>query len=151
MNTLFTDQTITIHASPATIWQIITEPRYTKLWANEFTGGAPFYIESGWKLNDPVIWKDENDKIVVEGTVTAHEYGKLLRFTVFAANAPHAAVKEDDGITWQLRQKGPNTELRVRQGDFSSVKGGEKNYEHTEQIWSRVLPKIKKLAEDSSA
>jgi uncharacterized protein YndB with AHSA1/START domain len=147
MKELFTDQTVVINAQVEDVWRVITDKTHTPKWAQEFTNGAPFRIESGWQLSSPVLWKDESGKTIVEGTVTALDKPHLLRFTVFAANTSHATTTNEDGITWTLRAKQNATILRVRQGNFASVEGGEENYKQTELIWARILPIVKVLAE----
>ena len=130
------------------MWQVITDTSRTSQWAKEFTNGAPFHIVSEWRLASPVIWKDESNATIVEGTVTVIEEPTLLRFTVFAANAPHTTTTSQDGITWTLKADRNATILRVRQGNFASVEGGAKKYKLTELIWARILPRIKQLAEE---
>lgn len=149
MKELFTDQTIVVNAPIERVWKVITDKAYTPQWAPEFTNGAPFHIESDWQLSSPVLWQDENGKTIVEGNVTALKQPTLLRFTVFAANAPHPTTTEEDGITWNLHSNGEATILRVRQGNFASVEGGEEHYKQTELIWSHILPIVKKLAENT--
>lgn len=145
---LFVDQTIEVKASRAAVWRVITDPGYTKQWAPEFTNGAPLDIESTWDVGGEVLWKDKNGTVIVEGEVTACEKNVLLRFTVFAANAPHVSVTPEDGITWRLTEKKPHTTIvRVRQGDFGPVEAGEEKHHQTEKTWSRILPKVKELAE----
>ena len=56
-------------------------------------------------------------------------------------------MTDEDGITYELTNKRGDTLLHVRQGDFSVIPNGEKYFEATEQVWDRVLPKIKELAE----
>jgi uncharacterized protein YndB with AHSA1/START domain len=106
MKELFADQTITISAPIEKVWQAITDKAYTSQWAKEFTNGAPFRIESDWQLSKPVAWRNKAGKVLVEGIVNALDKPRLLRFTVFAANAPHAATTEEDGITWRLQSEG---------------------------------------------
>ncbi len=80
---LFVDKTIEIDAPAFKVWDVLTRPEYTGQWAPEFSGGAPLRIESEWRVGSPVLWKDQDGKVVVEGNVTALEPEKLLRFTVF--------------------------------------------------------------------
>lgn len=144
---LFVDRAIEVAASRKVVWQIITESNYTHHWASEFANGTPLTIESNWNVGDDVLWKDGDGTTIVEGEVTNCEQFVLLRFTVFAANMPHVATTSEDGITWQLIEKTPHsTMVRVRQGDFGSIEGGEKSYLQTDEIWSRILPIVNELA-----
>lgn len=150
MNKLFVDKTIEIEAPAAKVWEAITKKEYTEKWAVEFSSGGPqFYLDSNWKLESPVLWKGQDDTVIVEGNVTAVEKNKLLRYTVFDVRSPERpAVTEDDGITFQLSEKNGKTTLHILQGDFSAMTDGEKYRDMSADIWDKVLPKIKTLAEN---
>ncbi len=150
MSKLFVDKTIEINAPIAEVWDVLTRREMNGKWASEFTGGAPFYIESEWKLGSPVLWKDQSGTVIVEGTVTALEPHTLLRFTVFDVRGEKPPVAEEDGITYRLREENGKTTLRVMQGNFSAMVDGEKYHRMSEEIWERVLPKVKALAEHGS-
>jgi uncharacterized protein YndB with AHSA1/START domain len=148
MKKLFVDKTIEINAPTAKVWDALTKREYTDRWALEFSSGGPqFHIESDWKLNSPVLWKGEDGRVIVEGNVTALEPQKLLRFTVFDVRMENPPITEDDGITYELSKKNGKTKLHVRQGDFSALDDGEKYRDMSAQVWDRVLPKVKELAE----
>jgi uncharacterized protein YndB with AHSA1/START domain len=150
MTKLFVDKTIDINAPSANVWDVLTRREKTGEWASEFTGGAPFYIESEWKLGSPVLWKDQNGTVIVEGTVTALDPYTLLRFTVVDVRGDKPPVTDEDGITYRLSERNGKTTLQVRQGDFSGMPDAEKFHRMSEEIWERVLPKVKALAEQVS-
>jgi uncharacterized protein YndB with AHSA1/START domain len=147
MSKLFVDKSIEINAPIARVWEVLTEHEFTAKWAPEFSGGSPFFIESDWRLGSPVLWKDSEDKTIVEGNVTALVPGKLLRFTVFDVRSERPTVNDEDGITYQLSEKDAKTRLRVLQGDFSAMQDGEKYRDVSGDVWARVLPKVKELSE----
>ena len=147
MPKLFIDKSIEIDAPIASVWQALTEREFTAKWAPEFSGGSPFHIESEWKVDSPVLWKDSQEKTIVEGNVTALESHKLLRFTVFDVRSERPPVTEEDGITYQLSEKDGKTRLHVLQGDFSAIPDGEKYRDRSAEVWERVLPKVRELAE----
>ncbi len=147
MSKLFVDKTIEINALIAQVWDVLTRLEMTGMWASEFTGGAPFYIESEWKMGSPVLWKDQDGTVIVEGTVMALEPYRLLRFTVFDVRSEKPPVTDEDGITYRLNEQDGKTILQVRQGDFSGMDDAEKYLRMSEEIWERVLPKVKALAE----
>jgi uncharacterized protein YndB with AHSA1/START domain len=65
------DKTIEINAPAAKVLDALTKQEHTDEWVSEFSGGdAPFHIESDWQPGSPVLWKGEDGKVVVEGTVT---------------------------------------------------------------------------------
>ncbi len=147
MSKLFVDKTIKISAPIAQVWDVLTRREMTGMWASEFTGSAPFFIESEWKIGSPVLWKDLDGTVVVEGTVTALELYRLLRFTVFDVRSEKPVVTDEDGITYRLSEEGGKTILQLRQGDFSGMDDAERYHRMSEEIWERVLPKVKALAE----
>jgi len=147
MSKLFVDQSTEINAPVSNVWEVLTKREYTSQWAPEFSGGSPFQIESDWYPGSPVLWKDSESKTIVEGNVTALQPQKLMRFTVFDVRNERPPVTEEDGITYQLSEKDGKTILHVLQGDFSAIPDGEKYRDMSADVWARVLPKVKELAE----
>ncbi len=148
MSKLFVDKTIEIDALPFKVWDVLTKPEYTSQWAPEFDQGAPFHIESDWHIGAPVRWLDEDNQAIVEGNVTRMEPEKLLRFTVFDTRmAERPPVTEEDGITFELLEHAGHTVLHVLQGDFATMADGESYRRASAEVWDRVLPRIKRLAE----
>ena len=147
MEKLFVDKTIEINVPASKVWNALTRREYTDQWALEFSGGAEFHIESDWKLGSPVLWEGQDGSVIVQGNVTALEPNKFLRFTVFDVRGEKPPVTEEDGITYELTEQNGKTMLRLLQGDFSVMAEGEKYRNLSAEIWDRVLPKVKELAE----
>lgn len=149
MNKLFVEKTIVINAPVFKVWDAITKRENTNEWALEFSSGGPqFNIESTWELGGPVLWKGQDGTVIVVGNVTAAEQNRLLRFTVFDVRSPERPpVTDEDGITFQLSEENGKTTLRILQGDFSVMTDGEKYRDLSAEIWNKVLPKVKELAE----
>ena len=85
--------------------------------------------------------------MIVEGIVTAIVLNKLLCFTVFDVRSKKPPVTEEDGITYRLTEQNGRTTLHLLQGDFSTMAEGAKYRDMSTQVWQRVLPKVKALAE----
>jgi uncharacterized protein YndB with AHSA1/START domain len=147
MEKLFVEKTIEINAPASKVWNALTRRENTDQWALEFTGGAEFHIESDWKLGSPVLWTGQDGSVIVQGNVTALEPQKFLRFTVFNVRGEKPSVTDEDGITYELTEQNGKTLLRLSQGDFSAMADGEKYRNLSAEIWDRVLPKVKELAE----
>ena len=148
MQKLFVCQSIEIQASPAKVWAVLTDPKYTDEWSPAFGDGTPLQIASDWKPGSRVLWKDREGKVIVEGDVTAFEPEKLLRFTAFdVRSTERPPIHEEDGITYKLAVKDGKLMLHLMHGDFSSLAEGKKYRQASAEVWSRVLPKIKALAE----
>ncbi|TMB84582.1 MAG: hypothetical protein E6J48_02015 [Chloroflexi bacterium] len=135
MEKLFVEKSIKINTPASRVWDVLTKPEFTDQWAPEFSGGAEFHIESDWKLGSPVLWKGQDGSVIVQGNVTALEPNKFLRFTVF------------DVRGYELTEQNGETMLRLSQGDFSVMAEGEKYHRLSAEVWDRVLPKVKELAE----
>ncbi|WP_248737136.1 SRPBCC family protein [Neobacillus rhizosphaerae] len=151
MGKLFVDKTIEINAPVGQVWAALTKTEHTNQWALEFSSGGPeFHIESTWELSSPVLWKGQDGMVIVEGNVTAVEQNKLLRFTVFDVRSEEKAlVTDEDGITFELSEENGKTSLHILQGDFSVMTDGEKYRNASAEIWDKVLPKVKKIAEQN--
>jgi uncharacterized protein YndB with AHSA1/START domain len=149
MSKLFVDKTIEINAPAAKVWEVLTISDKNAEWAREFSSGGPeFHLESTWELGSPVFWKGQDGTVIVEGNVTAVEPNKLLRFTVFDVRSPERpAVTEEDGITFRLLEEKGKTTIHILQGDFSVMTDGEKYRDLSADIWDKVLPKVKEMAE----
>jgi uncharacterized protein YndB with AHSA1/START domain len=147
MEKLFVNKTIEIDAPTSKVWNVLTSREYTDQWAVEFTGGSEFHIESDWKLGSPVLWTGQDGSMIVHGNVTALEPQKFLRFTVFDVRGEKPPVTDEDGITYELTEQNGKTLLKISQGDFSTMAEGEKYRDLSAEIWDRVLPKVKELAE----
>ena len=147
MEKLFVNKTIEINAPASKVWNALTRREYTDQWALEFTGGTEFHIESDWKLGSPVLWTGQDGSVIVQGNVTAIEPEKFLRFTVFDVRGEKPPVTDEDGITYKLTEQNGKTLFRLSQGDFSAIAEGEKYRNLSAEIWDRVLPKVKELAE----
>ncbi|MDR6125053.1 uncharacterized protein YndB with AHSA1/START domain [Bacillus sp. SLBN-46] len=152
MSKLFVDKTIEITAPAAKVWEVLTIRDKNAEWAKEFSSGGPeFHLESTWELGSPVLWKGQDGTVIVEGNITAVESNKLLRFTVFDVRSPERpAVTEEDGITFRLVEKNGKTTLHILQGDFSVMTDGEKYRDLSADIWDKVLPKVKEMAEQTN-
>jgi uncharacterized protein YndB with AHSA1/START domain len=96
-----------------------------------------------------VLWKGQDDNVVVEGNVTALVPNEILRFTVFDVRSERQPVSEEDGITYRLSEQNGKTTLQVLQGDFSAMPEGAKYRDLSTEVWKRVLPKVKALAESA--
>ena len=147
MEKLFVEKSIKINTTASSVWDVLTKPEFTDQWAPEFSGGAEFHIESDWKLGSPVLWKGQDGSMIVQGNVTSLEPNRFLRFTVFDVRGEKPPVTEEDGITYELTEQNGKTILRLSQGDFSMMAEGEKYQRMSAEVWDRVLPKVKELAE----
>lgn len=147
MPRLFVEDSVDIDAPASKVWEVITSPAMTKQWVKEFSPEI-MSLASDWKLGSSVLWNDIVNTPIVEGKVTAMEENELLRFTVMpVGQKPETEMKEEDGITFKLHESEGQTYLTIMHGDFGLTPEHKMFHDITEQTWKRVLPIIKRLAE----
>src|SRR5579871_6611878 len=145
MAELILKQSIEINVPASKVWHVLTDTTMTHQWVNNF--GVEGEIVSNWQLGDPVQWRGIDGNVFVEGNVTAVEPEMLLRFTVLDTRSERPPVTDKDGITYQLIGQHGKTILTVMQGDFGKMPDGEKYYNASIEVWKKVLPTVKALAE----
>jgi uncharacterized protein YndB with AHSA1/START domain len=147
MEKLFVEKSIEINAEAKSIWKVLIQPEYTKEWI-EIGWGKGTSLSSDWNYGSEVLWKNSGGDVIVNGKVTSLNPYKLLRFTVRdVSSAGKFSLSDEDGITYELIERNGFTTFMVRQGDFSVMKEGEKYRDKTDEIWNKVMPKVKELAE----
>ncbi|MGE0132977.1 MAG: SRPBCC domain-containing protein [Blastocatellales bacterium] len=150
MKKLYVERTIEIQATPSRVWDVLTKPEFTHKWAGDFGATGP--IDSTWTLGSMVRWRNAKGEVYVHGKVTAVSPLRLLRFTVCDALNPELRPTSglaDDDITqsYSLATDGARTVLSTAHGDFGKLANGDTLYPMVIQLWDRLLPKIKELAE----
>jgi uncharacterized protein YndB with AHSA1/START domain len=143
-------RSLEIGASLARVWEVLTRPEWTSQWAAEFGAAGP--IESTWESGSPVRWRNAKGDVYVEGHVTEVVPGQLLRFTVRDVANPRlrpSSGRAEDEITqsYRLAGAGDRTVLSTTHGDFAKIADGETLYPLVGELWDRLLPTIKELAE----
>ena len=143
MKELIVKKSIKINSSASKIWEVLTNPEFTK----QYMFGCE--LISDWKVGSAVIWKGAADgKVYVKGNLLKIETEKLLQFTVFD---PNMGIEDTPSnyttVTFELTSENNNVTLSVSQGDFAKIAEGEKRYNDTIAGWDLVSPKIKELSE----
>ncbi len=143
MKELVVKKSIEINSTPSKVWEIITNPAYTK----QYMFGCE--LLSDWKIGSSVIWKGSADgKVYVKGNLLKIEPNKFLQFTVFDPNMGIEDMPSNYAtVTYELSSETNHTKLSVSQGDFAGMAEGEKRYSETNAGWDMVFPKMKELAE----
>jgi uncharacterized protein YndB with AHSA1/START domain len=143
MTELVVRKSVEINALDSKVWEILTNPAYTKQYMFDCE------LVSDWKIGSSVIWKGSTDgKVYGKGNLLKIKSNKFLEFTIFN---PIMGFEDKPAnhstVTYELLSKLDRTKLTVSQGDFAAMTDGEKRYNDTSVRWDTVLPKIKKLAE----
>jgi len=135
-------ESIVIDAPPEKVWEVLTEPRWTK----QYMYGCE--IVSDWKPGGPFAWRGGDGITYVKGILRGSEPGARLEFTAFDPNAKDLEdiPSNHTTVTMSLSRTGQSTKLGVTQGDFAAVTDGEKRFSEA-QGWGEILRQIKQLAE----
>lgn len=145
---LIVENTITIHAPAAKVWDLLVNPQQTK----KYMFGCE--AVSGWQPGDPLEWRmdyEGRDYVAVKGHIVSIEPHKSLVYTVFDPNAAMEDVPDNYlTVTYGLEEKDGQTVLTVTQGGFEKAAEGERRYKETYnngEGWNGILVQIKALAE----
>ena len=150
MDNLTITNSITIDATPAQVWDALTNPAKTKIYM--------FGCEtvSDWTPGSPLLWRMEHEGkelIAVKGNIVEIQPEKRLVYTVFDPNSAVADIPENYlTVTYELVPGNGQTVLTVTQGDYLTVADGPRRYEETYtngEGWNPILVEIKKLVEAS--
>jgi uncharacterized protein YndB with AHSA1/START domain len=151
-NELFIRNTITVQASPAVVWDMLTKPEQTK----QYMFGCE--TVSDWKVGSPLLWRGVHEgKPVdfVKGSIVKLEPNRLLVYTVFDPFSTMPDIPENYlTITYTLTPENGATRLDVSQGDYNKVAEGERRYQESNangEGWNPLLVQIKQLIESQQA
>jgi uncharacterized protein YndB with AHSA1/START domain len=145
---LIVKNSITISATPAKVWDALTNPEQTK----KYMFGCE--TVSDWKAGSPLLWKgnyEGKEMIFVKGNVVEIEPGKRLVYTTFDPNSSLEDIPQNYlSVTYDLSAQNGQTIFTVTQGDYSRVADGERRYKEAfngGEGWNPILVEIKKLVE----
>lgn len=145
---LFVENSISIKASPAKIWDALVNPEQTK----KYMFGCE--TVSDWKVGRELLWTgsyEGQDMVFVNGNIVDIRPGKFLAYTTIDPNNPAIPDLPENylTVTYELEENGEATSLTTTQGDYSKVAEGEKRYKETIDGggWQPILEAIKKLVE----
>ncbi len=149
MSELIIKSSITINASPATVWDALVNPQQTK----KYMFGCE--TVSDWKVGSELIWRGEYEgksMDFVQGYLVKLEPEKYLEYTVIDPNNKNIPIIPENylTVTYELISEGNTTHLNVTQGDYSKVAEGERRFKEADnggQGWTPILELIKNLVE----
>ncbi len=110
-------------------------------------------VQSSWEAGAPIeyyVEKDGEKKVVAKGKIVKIEKPKILEHTLFPAQSK-IDDKPENYITvaYSLQENDEGCTLEISQKGFLSVEEGASRYRETKHGWKIVLPKLKKLVENS--
>jgi uncharacterized protein YndB with AHSA1/START domain len=148
---LFVKNSITINASPARVWNALTNPEQTK----QYMFGCE--TVSDWKKGSLLEWKGQQegkDIVYVKGNILEIKPEKLLIYETIDTLSPIDEKSEQYlSVTYELIPQDDGTILNVTQGDYAKVNEGDRRYKEASnngEGWNPILVEIKKLIESAS-
>src|ERR1700712_5097169 len=113
MKPLIVKNTITLHASPAKVWDALTSPEQTR----KYMFGCE--TVSDWKPGSELLWKADyegQEMVFVKGTIVEIDPPALLVYTTIDPNAAMADLPENYlTVTYILEATNGGTLLTVMQ------------------------------------
>lgn len=148
MSDLEIKNTITINAPTSKVWEVLTQPEYTKI----YMYGCE--TVSDWKVGSSLLWNGSYEGVemtFVKGSIVEiNPFSKLI-YTVFDPNSTIEDIPENYlNVTYELLEADGKTTLNVTQGDYNKVAEGERRYQESSnngEGWNPILVEIKKIAE----
>lgn len=149
MDELVLREQIEIAASPARVWQVLTEPVFTRRY---MFGCEPV---TRWEVGTPLEWRGELDGervTFVKGVVLAFEPLRRLEYTVFGVGMQLAETPANYvPVAIRLVPRGLGTRLEITQGDFAGAERGRERYDDARAAWPSTLEKLRAVAEEGGA
>ena len=146
-NPLIVENSITINAPAAKVWDALVNPEQTK----KYMFGCE--TVSDWKPGSELLWRgnyEGQDMVFVKGRIVEIIPEKFLSYTTIDSNSGIVDVPENYlTVTYNLEEEGAQTILTATQGDYSTVGEGEKRFRETLDGggWQPILVEIKKMLE----
>lgn len=139
-------KTITINASPATVWAALTEPALMQKWMVERE--SEIEIRTDWQIGQPLIIRGHLHRIKFEtkGLVLQFQPEHLLQYTHWASisRLPDEPANYTV-IEFRLTPVAAQTSLTVTLWNFPT----ETIYKHLAFYWPVALTVLKKLVEQT--
>ncbi|MGA9190872.1 MAG: SRPBCC domain-containing protein [Anaerolineales bacterium] len=131
---------VVIHASPARVWQALTEPDLIE----KYLFGA--HVETDWQPGSPIVYRGEWQGQAYEdkGVVLEVQPEKRLASTYWS---PLSGVPDEPAyyktVTYELAPEGEGTRVSVTQDNNASPEEAESS----SQNWRTVLEGMKAVLE----
>jgi len=134
-------KTINITATPAKIWNALTNPELIKLWMSD----AELEIISGWVIGSPIILKTNlNGKHEFKGKILQMEPGKIFQYSSWSKISRLPDIPENYSlIEFRLTPMENQTSLSVTHSNLIAKAA----VEHSNYYWNIALELIRRLVE----
>jgi uncharacterized protein YndB with AHSA1/START domain len=139
-NNLIAETSISIDATPAKVWKVLTTPKLVK----KYLLGTD--VSSDWKEGSTITYSGEyngkkyNDK----GIIKKIEPEKIFQSTYWSSMGGKEDKPENYNlVTYKITKQGDKTIITLSQNNNAS----EKEKEHSVENWRMVLQKLKEVVE----
>ncbi|WP_042148275.1 SRPBCC domain-containing protein [Paucisalibacillus sp. EB02] len=133
---------VLIEASPSTVWEVLTNPKYVAQW-DELPENYP---SDPMGKGSKVVWEHPNGGQTVTTIIKAEEM-KELKIALYSSNWEEKVTEGDIAYLYQLEDSNGNTLLKIQIGDFSVLNSGQDYYDASVEFASESKKVIKELAE----
>ena len=133
---------IEIDASPAAVWDALTDPEQIK----EYMFGSQ--VVTDWKQGSPIVWKGEYEgkKYEDKGEIVEIEPERRLKVTHFSPLSGTEDRPENyHRVLYELEERDGKTRVSLSQDNNPS----EEAAEHSRANWEKMLAGLKQVVEES--
>jgi len=129
-----------IHTTPERLWQAITRGEITRRYFHQTA------VESTWQTGSPVIYRQPDGTVAVEGEVVAAEPPRRLQMTWSFRNGHDAEAIADppSRVTWEIEPVDGVCKLTLVHDGFASETA---TYRSIREGWTPILASLKSLLE----
>jgi uncharacterized protein YndB with AHSA1/START domain len=141
MKDFIVKKAIDIQATPAEVWEALTNPEKTKKYFFNCE------VISDWKEGSSINFKGKIfliKKIEMNGKILKIEPEKFLQYSLM--NKSSKDPSSFSTVTDELNYKNGVTTLSITD-DVGNGEGAKKRYERSQKGWDKVLKGLKKLVE----
>ena len=142
-------KSIAIHAPKETVWEILLNDKFTRIWYAEFSEGS--HADTDWKLGSKAVFTDNKGcgivgKIIANkpGEIISIEYDGVINDGIEDYESETAKQVKGGIETYHLSEKKGITELSIE------CDMGAEYFEMMSQAWDKAVLKIKSLAEKNA-
>lgn len=142
INDLVVTRSTMLNANAARVWQVLTDPNYTK----QYMFGCE--VCANWEKGSSITWsgKYNGHDVYQKGEILHVVPGRELVYTTFD---PHSGEGDSPEhyvhVSYRIVPRNGSTELMTTLSNFS---GDPTRAEHAASSWDfEVLPKLKQIAE----
>lgn len=132
---------IYVRASAADVWRSITEAEFTRRYFHDTA------VETDWQPGSPVIFRQDDGSVAVEGKVLEVDEPTRLVMTWEFKYSPDVANDPPSRVTWEIEPLGESGDvcrLTVLHDEFD---GETETYKVTGNGWVPLLSSLKSLLE----